>query len=131
MFCEIVEGVAPASILYSDESVVAFRDIREKARIQFLVVPRQHINDIRELGSGSKGLVEKMYRVGKKVLEELHEQEGGTVATLRAGYGFHRPPFTSVSHLHMHCFAKPRTMRGFIEYNCFWYISAEKLLSSL
>ena len=54
VFCEIVQGVAPASILYSDESVVAFRDIREKARIQFLVVPRQHINDIRELGSESK-----------------------------------------------------------------------------
>jgi histidine triad (HIT) family protein len=49
LFCAIVAGDIPADIVYSDDRVVAFRDIAPKAPVHVLVVPRRHLADIREL----------------------------------------------------------------------------------
>jgi histidine triad (HIT) family protein len=46
LFCKIVAGDIPASILYSDDSVVAFADIAPKAPTHVLVIPRVHLSDV-------------------------------------------------------------------------------------
>jgi hypothetical protein len=49
--------------------------------------------------------------------------------------GFHRPPFASVHHLHMHCLGEPFTPRWnrlrFTETILRSYVSAESVLASL
>jgi len=50
VFCEIVAGRAPASFVHEDESVVAFMDIRPVNPGHLLVVPRQHLESLSELG---------------------------------------------------------------------------------
>jgi histidine triad (HIT) family protein len=49
LFCGIVAGEIPADVVYSDDRVLAFRDIAPKAPTHVLVVPRRHLTDIREL----------------------------------------------------------------------------------
>ena len=39
IFCSIIKGDIPAKILYSDESVLAFRDVNAQAPEHFLVIP--------------------------------------------------------------------------------------------
>jgi histidine triad (HIT) family protein len=51
LFCDIVQGKKSADIVYSDEHVVAFWDIRPARPIHILIVPREHIatlNDVPE-----------------------------------------------------------------------------------
>ncbi|MFT4710389.1 MAG: histidine triad (HIT) family protein [Planctomycetota bacterium] len=49
IFCQIASGELPTDLLYFDEHVVAFRDIRPQAPSHVLVVPRAHIASLWEL----------------------------------------------------------------------------------
>ena len=49
IFCDIIEGHCPASIVYSDEAVVAFMDIQPVNKGHVLVVPRLHSTNLAEL----------------------------------------------------------------------------------
>ena len=42
VFCQIVSGESPASIVYQDDAVVAFMDIQPIQRGHVLVIPRKH-----------------------------------------------------------------------------------------
>ena len=41
IFCSILEGSAPASIVYEDEAAVAFMDIRPTRPGQLVIIPRE------------------------------------------------------------------------------------------
>lgn len=45
LFCRIIAGEIPSDQVYSDERIIAFRDIAPKAPLHVLVVPRQHAAD--------------------------------------------------------------------------------------
>lgn len=47
VFCDIVSGRQPASIVLSDAYIVAFMDLRQFHPGHVLVVPRAHVSDIR------------------------------------------------------------------------------------
>ena len=46
VFCEIVQGKAPASVVYADDQVMAFMDIQPVNAGHLLVVPRAHVADL-------------------------------------------------------------------------------------
>ena len=77
LFCRIVRKEIPATIVFENEHVVAFRDIHPKAPTHVLVVPRAHVatldaaTDARMLGemqlaaatiARAEGIVEGGYR---------------------------------------------------------------------
>ena len=43
LFCKIVAGEIPASKVYEDETILAFRDINPQAPTHILVIPKTHI----------------------------------------------------------------------------------------
>lgn len=43
LFCRIVRGEIPATIVAQDEHCIAFRDVAPKAPVHVLVIPRQHV----------------------------------------------------------------------------------------
>ena len=49
IFCRIVSGVAPSSLVYQDEHCVAFMDIQPVNPGHMLVVPRRHAANLAEL----------------------------------------------------------------------------------
>ena len=49
IFCRIVAGEAPASVVYRDEHVLAFDDLHPAAPTHVLVVPRRHVASLWEL----------------------------------------------------------------------------------
>ena len=63
-FCEIVQGNAPAAVVYSDESVVAFMDIQPINAGHVLVVPRDHATGLAELDAGIGG---HMFKVAMRL----------------------------------------------------------------
>ena len=49
IFCEIINRSAPASIVFEDERTLAFVDLRQANPGHVLVIPKAHINDVRDL----------------------------------------------------------------------------------
>ena len=49
LFCEIAAGNIPAETVYSDENLIAFRDIDPKAPTHLLVIPRLHLDGLHVL----------------------------------------------------------------------------------
>jgi len=66
--------------------------------------------------------------------KSITKKEVGEEKEKSAIYGFHRPPFNSIKHLHMHCLAgswnKLLSGISFTNYG-FWFISTESVLTDL
>jgi histidine triad (HIT) family protein len=46
IFCAIIEGQAPAEVLFEDEETLAFMDINPASPGHTLVIPKRHVQDI-------------------------------------------------------------------------------------
>lgn len=49
LFCRIAAREIPATIVYEDEAVVAFRDIAPQAPTHIILVPRAHVSGLNAL----------------------------------------------------------------------------------
>uniref|UniRef100_A0A1J3DLM1 Histidine triad nucleotide-binding protein 3 n=1 Tax=Noccaea caerulescens TaxID=107243 RepID=A0A1J3DLM1_NOCCA len=107
IFCQIVHNpTSTTRLLHNDEKVVAFQDIKPAAHRHYLVIPKEHIPTVRDLKRRDEdySLVSHMLSVGQGLLQKDAPQSIHR-------FGFHQPPFNSVDHLHLHCFALPFTPR--------------------
>ena len=50
LFCRIVAGEVPATVVDEDDRTVAFMDINPATRGHALVIPREHVADLLEVG---------------------------------------------------------------------------------
>lgn len=51
LFCKIVAGDLPATVVFEDERTLAFMDINPGTRGHLLVIPRAHSTDLLEIGA--------------------------------------------------------------------------------
>ena len=61
VFCDIIQGEAPASIVHADDQVMAFMDIQPVNQGHLLVVPRAHAAHLADLDPETG---EHLFRVG-------------------------------------------------------------------
>ena len=50
IFCKIVAGQIPAKKVYEDDELLAFHDIHPWAPVHVLVIPKQHIATMADVG---------------------------------------------------------------------------------
>ncbi len=43
LFCKIVRKEIPATIVYEDDQILAFKDINPQAPVHILIIPKKHI----------------------------------------------------------------------------------------
>lgn len=98
LFCRIVAGQIPATIVYQNDDVVAFKDITPQAPAHVLVVPRRHVASLNDLGPDDDALVGKMVRAAAAIAKEHGHADGGyrTVFNCNADAG------QTVFHIHLH-----------------------------
>jgi len=48
IFCDIVSGKIKADIVYQDEHVVCFSDLKPQAPVHLLIVPRRHVETVQD-----------------------------------------------------------------------------------
>lgn len=99
-YCSDVEGNADGRVVYRDDKVIVFHDRFPKATVHLLVSPIEHLGGFTTLNATHADLIDHMHSVGQKLLHEQHPGHNHRI-------GFHRPPFTSVHHLHLHCMVTP------------------------
>ncbi len=97
IFCAIIEGRAPAEVIFEDEETMAFMDINPANPGHTLVVPKQHVRDIYELDEGAAAAVMRTaVRVARAIKAAL--QPDGLNLLQSNG----RAGGQAVFHLHMH-----------------------------
>ncbi|GGG00657.1 hypothetical histidine triad (HIT) protein [Rhodococcoides trifolii] len=98
IFCDIVDGSAPASRVYENDTVVAFLDIRPLARGHTLVVPRTHASGIADLDPVSADAV---FTAGRKIAAAMRQSSiAADGVNLLVNDG--RAAMQTVFHHHMH-----------------------------
>ncbi len=100
IFCDIVTGKIPATILYQDDQAIAFRDIHPQAPTHVLVIPKEHVPTVAELSSQHKELAAHLIFVGHEVArrEGLTKAEKGYRLVINYG----REGGQEVQHVHLH-----------------------------
>ena len=97
VFCEILRGELPVSLVCGDEHAAAFVDLRQANPGHVLVVPRRHLADVRELdGPTGAALMAMIVRVTRAV-GEAFPNEG-----LSLWHSIGEAGFQEVPHLHVH-----------------------------
>ncbi len=66
IFCEIIAGRAPASIVYQDDTCLAFMDIHPLGRGHVLIVPLEHAVQLPELPDAQRT---HLFRVAHHILD--------------------------------------------------------------
>jgi histidine triad (HIT) family protein len=100
-FCKILSGEAPATIIYRDDRVTAFRDIHPIARTHILVIPNRHIASVNQLETGDEDLIGHMVMIAK----ELAVQEGVSESGYRLMINTGVHGGQTIPHLHLHLIA--------------------------
>lgn len=96
LFCRIVAGEIPATVVRDDPLTLAFRDIEPQAPVHVLVVPKQHYRDMGELTSADPGLASEVLAAMRAVAEDAGLTDYRVVFNTGASAG------QSVFHAHGH-----------------------------
>lgn len=97
LFCKIVAGEIPATIVAEDERTVAFMDINPATRGHALVIPRVHVRDLHEIDTEDlKAVAAAAQAVGGRATERL----GAAGVNLLNSNG--AAAWQTVFHFHMH-----------------------------
>ena len=97
LFCNIVSGDIKPDVVYEDDQVLAFRDIRPQAKVHVLVIPKQHIATLDDFPAEETALGSALLRaVGKVANIEGLLSGYRTVINCREDGG------QEVYHLHLH-----------------------------
>ncbi|HCD41029.1 MAG TPA: histidine triad nucleotide-binding protein [Firmicutes bacterium] len=97
LFCKIARKEIPADIVYEDDDVLAFRDIRPQAPVHVLVIPKRHIASLADLTQEDKDVMGHVTLVASRLARDLGVSEGYRVV-INCG----KDAGQSVFHIHMH-----------------------------
>ena len=101
LFCKIIAGQIPGHLVHEDKDLVAFKDIDPKAPFHVLVVPRQHIATLNDLGPNNDDVVGAMVRCAAA----LARQHGYSERGYRTVLNCNRDAGQTVFHIHLHLLA--------------------------
>ena len=107
IFCKIAAGQIPAKKLHEDEELVAFHDINPWAPIHFLIVPKEHIPSMAQVGERHAALLGRIMTLAPQLAKEAGctpYPEGGFRIVVNTGVLGGQ----EVHHLHVHVIGGPR-----------------------
>lgn len=98
IFCQIIAGNERASVVYEDDSFIAFMDAYPLTKGHCLVIPKRHYERLEELDSQTQA---QLFNIGNRIVE-AQKQVGlginGTNLLINDG----RAANQTIPHLHLH-----------------------------
>lgn len=98
IFCKIINKEIPASIVYEDETMIAFEDINPQAPVHILLIPKEHFPSLNEIPDGKKDLLSHLVHKARDIAREKGIVETGYRIVLNTG----RESGQEVLHIHFH-----------------------------
>ena len=99
IFCSIAAGDSPSETVYSDDQMVAIKDVNPQAPVHILLIPREH--NLESLNDASKldlSLLGHLLYVAAKIANRMEIAESGYRVVINTGEAAGQ----SVPHLHVH-----------------------------
>lgn len=98
LFCRIIRKDIPASVIHEDDKCLAFQDINPKAPVHFLVIPKKHMESVRECTAEDQELLGHLLRVSNRLAQDRQIQSSGFRIVINTGADGGQTVF----HLHLH-----------------------------
>ncbi|XP_029039181.1 adenosine 5'-monophosphoramidase HINT3-like [Osmia bicornis bicornis] len=129
IFCKIINNNAPSEKVYEDDDMVCIKDIYPASTHHYLILPRRHIANAKELKPTDAELYDKMI----STMHRMFEMQGLNPAETRTG--FHWPPFNTVHHLHLHIISPISNMsiikKVMFKPDSYWFVGVDYVKSHL
>ena len=98
IFCKISKKEIPSDIVYEDNEIIAFKDIRPQAPVHILIIPKKHIPYIANIEEEDIPLIGKLIFTAKKIARSLGIDESGYRLVFNNGSDAGQEVF----HIHLH-----------------------------
>lgn len=98
LFCRIARKELPAAVLFENERILAFEDIRPRAPVHALVIPKAHFASLNEAPEGSEGLLGEILSTARTVARQKGIDGSGYRIVLNTGPNSGQEVF----HIHFH-----------------------------
>ena len=117
IFCKIAAKQIPASVVYEDDQLLAFKDINPAAPVHQLVIPKQHVATLSDCTDAHAAVLGRMLALAPKLAAEHGisvrqgpdgQRSGGYKTLINSGPDGGQ----EVYHLHLHVYGGPRPWRG-------------------
>ena len=99
IFCKIADRTIPSTPVYEDSELLVFPDIKPKAPVHLLIIPKDHLmRSVAEMSEDQQGLLGRMLWVAKRLAEEQGIAEQG----YRLTFNVRHHGGQEVDHVHLH-----------------------------
>ncbi|MFD1828154.1 MULTISPECIES: histidine triad nucleotide-binding protein [Streptomyces] len=103
LFCKIVAGDVPATVVHETDTTLAFRDINPQAPTHVLVIPKEHHPDAAAMAAASPQLAADVLRAAGEVAEKENiAPPGGATVGYRIVFNTGAGAGQTVWHAHAH-----------------------------
>lgn len=102
IFCKIVAGEIPASKVFEDEDILAFKDIQPARPVHILVIPKRHITSLATVSGDDIPVLGKILAKANEIAVAQGSPEGFRVIINTGRIGQQEVP-----HLHAHIVGGP------------------------
>jgi histidine triad (HIT) family protein len=99
LFCKIVAGEIPATVVRETATTIAFRDISPKAPTHVLVIPRVHYPDAASLAAGDPAAAADVLREAGEVAAQEKVDGTGYRIIFNTGEGAGQTVFHAHAHV--------------------------------
>lgn len=96
LFCKMVTGEVKTDKVYEDDHVFVIKDIRPKARVHLLIIPKIHIENLNDVQEEHAPLLGYMMTSLKNFAKEQGIDSFRTIVNTGKGSG------QEIYHLHLH-----------------------------
>ncbi len=96
IFCSIASGRIKSDTVYSDDKVIAFKDISPQAPHHFVVIPREHYARLEDVMSGD--IFSGIFGAINAIITKTGLDKGGYRVVANSG----RDGGQTVDHIHFH-----------------------------
>lgn len=117
LFCKIARKHIPATIVYEDEELLAFKDIHPHAPVHLLVIPKIHVATLSDCNAGHAPLLGKMLALAPRLAEEhgcavRYDEDGVPGGGYKSLINSGPDGGQEIYHVHLHVIGGPHPWRN-------------------
>lgn len=98
IFKNIIKKKIPANIVYQDEKITAFKDIKPKAPVHILIIPNIFIASSNDINKKNKSIIAHMFYIAIKIAKKKKISKDG----YRIIINCNKNGGQEINYLHMH-----------------------------